>query len=184
MLYQIKVQLKNIRPPIWRRIRVNGSVTLFELHNILQVVMGWDDCHLHEFEIAGERYGPPQDEFPDPFGFSDKPINEKKVKLSEVAPAEKSKILYTYDFGDNWRHELLVEKIVPAEEAAQYPVCLKGKRACPLEDCGGSWGYYGLLEAREHPDDPRSEELLEWAGEFDPEEFDLDTVNKSLQKIK
>jgi len=183
MIYQIKVSLKDIRPPIWRRIQVRDNTTLYKLHGILQVVMGWEDYHLHEFEIDGENYGPPLDEFADPFGF-DKPINETKIKLSEAICAEKVRFLYTYDFGDDWRHELLVEKVIPAEKGQQYPVCLKGKRACPPEDCGGAWGYQDLLEAREHPDDPERQELLEWAGEFDPEEFDLDEINSCLKKMK
>ncbi len=183
MIYQIKVSLRDIRPPIWRRIQVRGNTTLYKIHKILQVVMGWEGYHLHEFEIDGESYGPPQEEFADPFGFSE-PLNEKKVKLSEVIHAEKVRFLYTYDFGDNWRHELLVEKILPAEKRQQYAVCLKGKRACPPEDCGGVWGYQDLLEARKHSDDPKCQELLEWAGEFDPEEFDLDEINSYLKKMK
>jgi len=184
MIYQIKVTLKDIRPPIWRRIQVRDNISLYNLHGILQVVMGWYDYHLHEFEIDDARYGPPQDGLPDPLGFFDKPINEKKAKLSKVIRKEKTRFLYTYDFGDDWRHELLVEKILPAEKDKQYPVCVKGKRACPPEDCGGAWGYYDLLEARNHPDDPECAELLEWAGEFDPEEFDLDEINSELREMK
>jgi hypothetical protein len=183
MIYKIKVSLKDIRPQIWRRIQVHGNTTLYELHRILQVVMGWEDYHLHEFKIDGESYGPPQDEFTDNFGFSGS-INEKRVKLSEVIRAEKVRFLYTYDFGDDWRHELLVEKILLPEKGQKYPVCLKGKRACPPEDCGGVWGYQYLVEAREHPDDPECHERLEWAGEFDPEEFDLDEINSCLKKTK
>jgi len=183
MIYQVKITLKDIRPRIWRRIQVNGDVTLYKLHNILQVVMGWGNYHLHEFEIGGRRYGPPDEESIG-LDFEDSVVDDKKVKLSEAAPAEKSRLLYTYDFGDDWRHELLVEKIIPAEKGKQYPVCLKGQRACPPEDCGGPWGYSDLLEAREHPDDPEAEELLEWAGGFDPEDFDIDKINRRLKKIK
>jgi len=184
MIYQIKVRLNDIRPPIWRRIQVRGNVTLYKLHTILQVVMDWGNYHLHEFEIEGHVYGPPQDGFPDPLAFFDEPVNEKKVKLSELIREEKVKFLYTYDFGDDWRHELLVEKIMPAEKGKRYPVCVKGKRACPPEDCGGVWGYYDLMEAREHPDDPQCQELLEWAGEFDPEEFDVGAINSYLKEMK
>ncbi len=184
MIYQIKVKLRDIRPPIWRRIQVHDNITLHKLHEILQVVMGWENYHLHEFESDGQRYGLPQDKFSDPLDFYDKTINERKVKLSEVIHAEKVKFLYTYDFGDNWEHELLVEKIIEAEKGKRYPICVTGKRACPPEDCGGPWGYYDLLEALEHPDDPESRELLEWAGEFDPEEFDLDEINSCLKKKK
>ena len=183
MIYQIKVSLKDIRPPIWRRIQVRGNTTLYKLHGILQVVMGWEDYHLHEFDIDGKNYGPPQDGFADSLGF-DKPINEKKVKLSEAICAENARFLYTYDLGDDWRHKLLVEKIMPEEKGQRYPVCLKGEQACPPEDCGGTWGYSDLLEALKHPDDPECRELLEWAGEFDPEEFDLDEINSYLKEMK
>jgi hypothetical protein len=183
MVHQLKVKLKDIRPVIWRRIQVNGSTTLYKLHDILQVAMGWENCHLYEFEIAGRRYGPPDDEFAG-MAFGEPAVDDKKAKLSEVAPVVKCRLLYTYDFGDGWEHDVTVEKILPDEKGGQYPVCLAGERACPPEDCGGPWGYADLLEAIEHPDDPDSEELLEWAGDFDPEKFNIDQINKRLKKIK
>ena len=183
MIYQIKVKLKDIRPPIWRRIQVQANINLFKLHGILQVLMGWDDYHLHEFEVEGARFGPSPDEFPDP-AFADELIDEKRIKLSTLISEEKVKFLYTYDFGDNWQHELLVEKIMPEEKGKRYPVCIAGKRSCPPEDCGGVWGYGDLLEAIKHPDNPEAEELLEWAGEFDPEEFDLEEINSYLKEMK
>lgn len=183
MIYQIKVKLKEIRPPIQRTIQVRDSISLPKLHGILQIVMGWEHYHLHKFEIAGRRYGPKEHAFPG-LDLLDTLVNEKKVKLSELIRQEKAKFLYTYDFGDNWRHQLLVEKIIPARKGQHYPVCIGGKRACPPEDCGGTWGYYGLLKALQHPDDPRYEERREWMGEFDPEQFDLGTINSRLKKIK
>ncbi len=185
MIYQIKVQLNNIRPAIWRRFQVQDNITLYNLHQILQIVMGWEDYHLHEFEIQEQRYSAPMDEA-DGFSFfeDDTAVDERKVKLSQVVRKEKAEFIYTYDFGDDWRHKLLVEKIMPAQKEQQYPVCVKGKRACPPEDCGGPWGYSDLLEAVDHPDDPNSEELLEWIGEFDSEEFDLDEINSCLIELK
>ena len=178
-VYQIKVTLKGSKPPIWRRIQVTSDTTLGKLHRILQVVMGWEDYHLHQFIIGGAYYGEPH---PD-YGFEMK--DEREVKLNQVVSGEKSRFTYEYDFGDSWEHELLVEKILPLEEGKHYPVCLKGKRACPPEDCGGIWGYYNLLEAIQNPNHPEHEELLEWVGEgFDPEEFDLDGINQVLKKIK
>ena len=102
-----------------------------------------------------------------------------------MVTSENERFLYEYDFGDSWIHEILVEKILPPEPKKRYPVCLKGKRACPPEDVGGPWGYADFLEAIRDPDHPEHEEYLEWAGEdFDPEAFDLDEVNRALRKMR
>jgi hypothetical protein len=180
VIYQIKITLDRIRPPVWRRVQVAGDTTLVTLHHIIQSAMGWEDCHLHEFQISGRRIGPQMD---DDF-FGGQTFDETQVKLSDTASREKTKLRYTYDFGDGWDHTLIIEKIIPAETQAKYPICLKGKRACPPEDCGGPWGYAGLLEAQKHPDDPQNEELLEWAADFDPEAFGLDAINASLQSLR
>lgn len=179
MAYQLKITLKNIRPPIWRRIQVNGDITLFKLHRIIQAVMGWYDYHLHRFEIYGIEYGVPT---PDDFY----PVkNEKRVKLSKLVTEENDRFLYEYDYGDSWEHEILVEKILPAEKGMYYPVCIKGKRACPPEDVGGAWGYADFLEAIRDPDHPEHEDYANWLEEdFDPEEFDLEEINRMLEKIR
>jgi hypothetical protein len=107
--------------------------------------------------------------------------DDSSVTLSEIAPRERTKFLYEYDFGDCWRHELVIEKILPREEGTRYPVCLAGKGACPPEDCGGIYGYYELVEAVRDPKHKRHEELLDWLGDsFDPEEFDIDAINRVL----
>lgn len=181
-IYQIKVTLRGSRPPIWRRIAVAGDTTLAKLHMILQVVMGWEDSHLHQF-IVGKTYYSEPDPDGAAIGFVTK--NEKKVKLAQLGLKEKSKFIYEYDFGDSWEHDLLVEKIMPPEEGKQYPVCLKGKRACPPEDCGGVWGYAGLLEILADPKHPEYEDMMEWMEEdFDPEAFNLEGVNAYLQVIR
>ncbi len=143
-IYQLKITLKDIRPPIWRRIQVSGDVKLSKLHQILQVVMGWTDSHLHQFVIRGKYFCEPNPEAD--FGL-EKEIDEKTVRLSQVVPCASRRFSYKYDFGDGWRHEILVEKILPGERGTRYPVCLAGKRNCPPEDCGGPWGYAELLEA-------------------------------------
>ena len=108
----------------------------------------------------------------------------RKVTLATLVRGEKAKFLYEYDFGDSWDHELLVEKVLPAEAEKRYPVCLTGKRACPPEDCGGIWGYASLLEAIRDPEHPEHDEMVEWVGdEFDPEAFDLDEVNRELHHL-
>jgi hypothetical protein len=181
-VYQLKVTLDGIRPLIWRRIQVRGDITLFKLHKILQVVMGWDDYHLHKFVIEGEDYSVicrEADMLGDDF------TDEKKVRLNRVIPGEKFKFSYEYDFGDNWRHTILVEKIFRPQEELKVPFCLKGKRAAPHEDCGGEGGYYNLLKALRNPKHPEHEDMRSWAGDdYDPEHFDADIVNERLMKIR
>jgi DNA invertase Pin-like site-specific DNA recombinase len=176
-VYQLKITLKNIRPPIWRRIQVLSSTTLQQLHLIVQEVMGWDNYHLHSWTIAGIDYGQPQPEF--------NVRSEKTVTLRQVVKGEKSKFFYTYDFGDSWEHEILVEKELPSTPDTNYPVCITGKRACPPEDCGGSWGYAELLEIISDPSHPEYEERMEWVGEsFNPDTFDLNEVNQRLREFQ
>jgi MoaA/NifB/PqqE/SkfB family radical SAM enzyme len=178
-VYQLKVTLNGTKPPIWRRILVTADTRLSKLHDILQDVMGWDDQHLHQFEIKGENYGIPS------AGFEMGTKNEKSKTLGEVAPSEKVKFVYEYDFGDSWEHAILVEKIMEPEEGKKYPVCIDGKLACPPEDCGGVWGYYDTVEALADPEHPEHAERLEWIGEdFDPEYFDIDSVNARLKRYK
>jgi hypothetical protein len=177
-VYQLKVTLRDSKPPIWRRIQVISDTRLSVLHRVLQVVMGWEGAHLHQFMAHGMYYGTPH---PD-FGFEVK--NEQQVSLQQVVSRPKDKLIYEYDFGDSWEHELLVEKILPLEAGERYPLCLTGKRACPPEDCGGIWGYASLLEAIRDPEHPEHDEMVDWVGgEFDPEAFDLDEINRELQNL-
>jgi hypothetical protein len=174
-IYQIKISLRDSKPPIWRRVQVLSSATLEELHFIIQESMGWYNSHLHSFSIGGIEYGKPAPEYD--FHVTD----EAKVKMSQVVGGEKAKFSYTYDFGDSWDHTVLIEKILPRDPNGIYPICIKGKRACPPEDCGGPWGYLEFLEAIQNPSHPEHEEMLEWVGgDFDPEEFDLDEINERL----
>jgi hypothetical protein len=178
LVYQIKVSLDDIRPPVWRRFVVPGGATLSKLHNILQVVMGWEDYHLHQFTIAGKRYGDAgQDEFGE-LGFMD----ERRYSLSQLLPRKGLRFKYEYDFGDSWQHTLVVEEILPSKKGVRYPACLAGKRACPPEDVGGVWGYAEYLAALEDPGHPGHDEWLQWRGAFDPEAFDLRKVNAELKR--
>ena len=179
VVYQIKVTLRGSKPPIWRRFQVASDTSLVQLHRILQCVMGWEDYHMHQFIVGGVMYGnaDAMEDFDT--------VDEKTVTLDKIVRREKFKFIYEYDFGDGWEHELLIEKILPAEDGKAYPVCLTGKRACPPEDCGGIWGYSGFLEAVQDPDHPEHEEMLDWAGgEFDPAAFDLKEVNAELKSFK
>lgn len=168
----LKVTLRNTKPPIWRRILVPGSMTLADLHIAIQIVMGWHACHLHEFDVAGERYGDPST--------TDEVADERRLTLNIVVKAGITRFAYTYDFGDDWEHAILIEKAPPAHAATAYPACIAGKRNCPPEDSGGTWGYAELLEILADPAHPQHEEQLEWLGcSFDPEAFsvaDADTL--------
>jgi len=180
LIYQIKVTLDDTRPPIWRRILVPGNTSLLKLHDILQIIMGWQDYHLHCFLINDQYYGDPEDDESGDMGT----IDEKRVKLDQIIPGEGFRFKYEYDFGDSWEHTLDVEKILPVEEGVKYPVCVKGKRACPPEDVGGIWGYENFLEAIRDPNHEEHDEYLEWSGGgFDPETFDLEQVNRRLQTM-
>jgi len=154
-------------------------MTLEDLHFILQIVMGWDDDHLHSWTISDINYT----EHPEEYDYDIR--DEKNVILSDVlGNKEKTKFYYTYDFGDNWKHEILVEKILPTAPDIQYPVCVTGKRACPPEDCGGPWGYAELLSIISNPQNSEYEERTEWLGDgFDPEEFDLKEINSRLHEL-
>lgn len=176
LVYQMKVTLKGVKPPIWRRIQVKGDVTLKAFHRTIQLVMGWCGGHLHEFDIRGMSYGDPMDG----------PIeDEKKFRLNKFNLGEKEKFFYVYDFGDNWQHEILVEKILPIDTGVQYPVCLQGKRSCPPDDCGGSWGYMELLDVLKDPNHPEYEESKTWVGlHFDSENFDIEEINRVLKATR
>jgi hypothetical protein len=179
-IYQIKVTLDDTHPPVWRRIQVPGNTTLLKLHDILQIVMGWEDYHLHMFTIEGSIYGDPADDEYGDLGT----LDETRFKLNQVIYREGQRLRYEYDFGDSWDHTLLVEKILPSQEGVRYPICLKGKRACPPEDVGGVWGYENFLEAIRNPDHDEHEEYLTWVGgEFDPEAFNLEEVNTQLRSM-
>lgn len=174
-IYQIKVTMKYIRPPVWRRFMIASTENLADFHLALQIVMGWTDSHLHEFVKGKDRYGVPDEDFPSDIH------DESEFRIDQVLKQEKDKLLYTYDFGDGWDHDVVLEKILPFDTQTKLPTCLKGSRACPPEDVGGAPGYEMLLEALADPDHPEHTDILEWLEEpFDPEHFDLDEVNDLL----
>lgn len=180
-IYQVKVTLKGSKPPIWRRLEVEADTRLDRLHDILQVAMGWTNSHLHQFIVGRTFYG---ELHPDYDGWGADMLDEKKVKLSQLATREGFKFIYEYDFGDSWEHELLLEKILVPEVGINYPRCVKGKRACPPEDVGGVWGYESFLEAIRDPNHPEHLDMLDWLGEdFDPEAFNLAETNDALATL-
>jgi len=178
-IYQVKVTLKGSKPPIWRRILVPSAIRLGKFHDVLQIVMGWTDSHLHQFTVGDVYYGTPDPEF----GLEVR--SERTVPLNRLLQAPKDKLIYEYDFGDSWDHEVLLEKVLAPDPALHYPICLTGKRACPPEDCGGIWGYADFLDAIASPDHPEHATMLEWSGgEFDAEAFDITAVNQMLAAVR
>ena len=173
-VYQIKISLIGSKPSIWRRIQIPEKATFWDLHVAIQDAMGWEDDHLHEFQIknAGNIV----------IGISSDPrsLHSTKVPVSKYLNKEKDSMEYLYDFGDSWWHKLVLEKILPKAPNQVYPVCLAGEMACPPEDSGGLGGYYYKLEVLSNPQDPDYDDVLEWMGEdFDPNHFDPNEVQFS-----
>jgi len=182
-IYQLKVTLLGAKPPIWRRLLVPADLTLAQLHTVLQTAMGWENHHMHQFRAGQRRFGRPEPANP----FSEVPRIEsaRTVPLSAVLESEGAKMTYTYDFGDNWEHSIVLEKQLPAEPNTTYPICTDGERACPPEDCGGVPGFYELLDALANPRHRRHKELRSWIGdEFNPEAFSIDKVNRQLSPAR
>ena len=178
LIFQIKVTLENIHPPIWRRIQVQGDISLPRLHAVLQIVMGWTNSHLHGFRVNEQFYSEPD---PNYEGMLDV-IDERQVRLSQIAPDVGSHFVYEYDFGDSWDHELIVEQIFSHQKEVQYPLCMDGKRACPPENVGGGGGYAEFLVAIRNRRHPEYAGWMEWVGgKFDPEAIDLQRANELLQ---
>lgn len=176
-VYQIKVTLLGSEPEIWRRVQLSGDTDLENLHLVLQAVMDWEDYHMHRF-VAGERsLGVDEDFMPDP-------ESERRVTLRELAPRPGVRILYEYDFGDGWEHEVLIEALMPPRSGLDYPFLVEGDCAAPPEDCGGIPGYYTMLEIIEDEEHPDHDEMLEWlGGDFDPIALDLERINRNLRSI-
>lgn len=183
-IYELKITLVGTDPPVWRTVRVPGGVTLGTLHAVIQIAMGWEDDHLHEFRTKDrQRIGPA--DFDSGWDPHDGTVDESDVRLSDLFKRKRAKFTYMYDFGDNWTHELEVTDIAPPQPGQSYPACVAGERACPPEDCGGVWGYEEILSALAYPDDEQYAERLEWLGDgYDPEKLDLQAVNKHLRALR
>ena len=181
LIYQFKVTLLDIKPAIWRRVRV-PDCTLADFHEYIQAALGWENYHLHQFDIDGERYGPAA---PDDTDFGLEMRDEAGVTLGRLIPkaGRKPRWVYEYDFGDGWRHEIVFEGFVAVDPKAKYPQCVEGERACPPEDCGGPWGYADYLAAVADPKHEQHEDMLEWRGPFDPEAFDPKKATREMRKV-
>ncbi len=177
---KLKIQLLGIAPEIWRRITVPSSLTLTELHAVIQAAMGWRDCHLHIFEIEGRRFEIPEDDRRGPQeGYAD----ERRYTLGMLL-SKGMQFTYIYDFGDNWEHRIVVEDVSPAAVGGWLPHCVAGQRACPPEDSGGSDSYSDFLDALASPDHPEHDDMVDWACGFEPEAFNAVQANALIACIR
>lgn len=178
-VYQFKITLEDISPEIWRRILVPPDYTFWDLHVAIQDAMGWHDSHLHVFRIR-RKHARNFVEIGIPY--------EDSYEEDTILPGWQVEILtffndlgiaaeYEYDFGDSWKHLVLLEGYMVREKGVKYPCCIGGERACPPEDCGGVSGYYHLLEIMSDPTHEEYEEMIEWLGrKYDPEDFNPQRV--------
>jgi hypothetical protein len=174
---QLELTRTGIQPPIWRRLLVPTTITLRRLHHLVQAVAGWEDHHLHEFLIAGRRYGEAES------GADVR--SDAQIRLFALPLTPGTTFSYVYDFGDCWEIKVEVEKVLPLGAGETCPRVVSGARAFPLEDSGGVSGYLALLDALQGPDHPEHEEQLIWAGEdYDPEHFDLKETNEKLRRVR
>ena len=177
-IYQLKLELLEIKPSIWRRLLVQGGITLAQLHEVIQTAMGWTNSHLHEFVVGAHSYSDPEFEI-------EGAKSEYRYRLARLAPRVSNTIAYIYDFGDGWEHQIRVENVI--EDDKRYPgapVCLAGARSCPPEDCGGPGGYESFLQVIGNKNHKEHKQLLQWVGgSFDPDYLDLDEVNAGLREL-
>ncbi len=180
-LYTLKVTLHGSKPPIWRRMKIAGGFSLLDLHYAIQSAMGWQNCHLFQFEKDGTCY---TDLTELDASWELNLADAGDITLEDVLHLEKDKMVYLYDFGDSWEHEIVVEKIEENAAVPDHPECVTGKRACPVEDSGGISGYQQMLVILADPAHQQRQEILDWVGDdLDPEHFDLTAVNEALQGI-
>ena len=177
----LTVRLTDTQPPIWRQVVVPASIRLDRLHHVIQAAMGWQDSHLHAFVHGSERYGQLDDEDDFDLGVRD----ERGTRLNAVLAKEGDSMSYEYDFGDSWEHEITLDQVLTATPDGRYPRCVAGERACPPEDCGGTYGYEQLIKTLANPKDPGHRDMRRWLGlhdgaRFTPAHFDVAEANTRL----
>src|SRR5579863_7167479 len=176
-VFQFRLSLDGIKPAIWRRILVPADIRLSRLHQVIQAVMDWKDCHLHEFNVAGQVYG-----IPDPDG-EHQFVDDRSVCLRDLNLSRGDRIGYIYDFGDEWRHVLQLEEVLHGETDDIVALCIGGERNAPPEDVGGVFGYEEFLEALSDANHEQHRDRKEWIGyPFDSEQFSVEETNKRLRK--
>lgn len=175
---QLRIELKDVTPAIWRRLVVPASVRLAKLHDMFQASMGWTNSHMHSFTVGDSLYGMHLEDWPD------EEIDEKTVTVQQALRGHR-RFVYDYDFGDGWCHKVAIEGETHSTHGLKVAVCLDGQNACPPEDCGGPGGYEHLLVVLNDPSHEDYEDLLGWVGgPFDPTAFDLVSTNAELQRLR
>lgn len=182
-VYQLHVQLDDIEPAVWRRLWAPDNLTLGQLDQLVQAAMGWENAHMHAFDIGGQRYSAAV-----PKGLvvdeDDDSRDERQFDLATVLAEEVREFRYTYDFGDDWRHRIRVEALLAPDAKNQRPLCIAGANACPPEDTGGFPGYELFVQAISDPAHPEHLSLWQWyGGPFDPQGFDANMVNATLREM-
>jgi Plasmid pRiA4b ORF-3-like protein len=182
---QLKVTINDTKPPIFRRLIVSNDTSFFELHHIIQIAMGWQNFHLFEFRFNDYVIGIPTEAFEEEASGQETVIDADTITLGEVLSDVNDTMIYTYDFGDNWEHEITVEKI--NADATDYiaPICIEGNLSCPPEDCGGAPGFEHLFKVIKDNQHPDHEQMLNWLDEnYTQEGFDIDDVNATLASLE
>ena len=181
--YQLHIQLCDIKPAVWRRIVVADNTSLAYLHRTIQTAMGWKNCHAYAFEIAGQRYGMPDADWPD-----DPTMDARRYTLGQLLQGQPLVMRYLYDFGDAWLHRIKLEAVTPigSMEAQQnLPACISGRNACPPEDCGGAPGYAEGLKALQDPQHPHHKAARRMFGlNYDPKHVDLEATQAQLAAMQ
>ncbi len=173
--FQLEITLRSIAPAIWRRVLVPGDIRLAKLHDVIQVAMGWTNSHLHSFDIGGVKYGTPESEL----GLAD----DRTISLAR-AVRKAERFVYEYDFGDGWKHDVVIEQVYLRPTGHELPALVDGARACPPEDCGGPPGYETMIEALADPNHAEHTRFREWVDDnFDPERFDRVRIAQDLRAL-
>ena len=172
-ILKLRIKIPDIEPEIWREILIKNDITFKKLHEIIQLSFGWTNSHLYNFDVNGILFSMPDKEF-------ENNDLDAKNKITEFLIEKGQKALYTYDFGDYWEHEIEIVDVLKKEKGIRYPKCLDGRRNGPPEDCGGIPGYEDVIDALTSKDKSEYEDLLEWLGDYDPEKFDIDKINKAI----
>ncbi|MDB5086268.1 MAG: hypothetical protein JWR09_262 [Mucilaginibacter sp.] len=187
MPFQFKIQIADIQKPrVWRRVIVSEDLTFDIFHQIIQAAFGWGNCHMYQFSKQGWASYPIY-KIPEDYDDEGMVRDSMEVKLSEVFSKPKETFTYIYDFGDTWKHQILLEKII--DEKILMPMCTAGKGACPPEDCGGVYSYYDLLDILDDPKHHDHKEMRKWLGlskgqQWDVNAFDINEVNDRLKLVE
>jgi hypothetical protein len=177
-LYHLRIALREIKPEIWRTFVIDGETPFSELHEIIQIVMGWENEHLYKFDFENQAI---VDRSEEENFVQKKAFDSNVITLNKLNLQKGQKFYYTYDFGDNWEHEIIVEDVEKTTPIS-YPICIAGEHSCPPENCGGTAGYLDLLKALKRPQSKAYKDYRSWlGGDFDPEDFDLLDINSLIE---